>query len=95
MIRQRSAVIWRPSRRNVKTSSLWVWTAHRTWFLPSRIPDSLIAASAAQDPYTMSGKAVEIGYDIMNGKKPEQALTLIPVELITKENVDQYKGWTK
>ena len=58
-------------------------------------PNSLIAASAAQDPYTMSGKAVEIGYDIMNGKKPEQALTLIPVELITKENVDQYKGWTK
>src|SRR6202047_3962270 len=58
-------------------------------------PNSLIAASAAQDPYTMSGKAVEIGYDIMNGKKPEQALTLIPVDLITKENVDQYKGWTK
>jgi ribose transport system substrate-binding protein len=58
-------------------------------------PNSLIAASAAQDPYAMSGKAVEIGYDIMNGKKPEQELTLIPVDLITKENVDQYKGWTK
>jgi ribose transport system substrate-binding protein len=58
-------------------------------------PNSLIAASAAQDPYTMAGKAVEIGYDIMNGKKPEQALTLVPVDLITKENVDQYKGWTK
>src|SRR5271169_6303370 len=58
-------------------------------------PSSLIAASAAQDPYKMSGKAVEIGYDIMNGKKPEQELTLIPVDLITKENVDQYKGWTK
>jgi len=58
-------------------------------------PDSLIAASAAQDPYTMSGKAVEIGYDIINGKKPEQSLTLIPVQLITKENVDQYKGWTR
>ncbi len=58
-------------------------------------PSSLIAASAAQDPYTMSGKAVEIGYDIINGKKPEQALTLIPVDLITKENVDKYKGWTK
>ena len=57
--------------------------------------DSLIAASAAQDPYTMSGKAVEIGYDCMNGKKPAEELTLIPVDLITKENVDQYKGWTK
>jgi ribose transport system substrate-binding protein len=58
-------------------------------------PDSLIAASAAQDPYTMAGKAVEVGYDIINGKKPDQELTLIPVELITKDNVNQYKGWTK
>jgi ribose transport system substrate-binding protein len=57
--------------------------------------DSLIAASAAQDPYAMAGKAVEIGYDIINGKKPAQELTLIPVDLITKDNVDQYKGWTK
>jgi ribose transport system substrate-binding protein len=57
--------------------------------------DSLIVASAAQDPYTMAGKAVDIGYDCMNGKKPAQELTLIPVELITKDNVDQYKGWTK
>jgi ribose transport system substrate-binding protein len=57
--------------------------------------ESLIAASAAQDPFTMAGKAVEIGNDVLNGKKPDQALTLIPVDLITKENVDQYKGWTK
>jgi ribose transport system substrate-binding protein len=58
-------------------------------------PNSLIAASAAQDPFTMAEKAVDIGYDVMNGKKPEQDLILIPVELITKDNVDQYKGWTK
>jgi ribose transport system substrate-binding protein len=57
--------------------------------------ESLIAASAAQDPYAMAGKAVEIGYDVINGKKPAQELTLIPVDLITKDNVDQYKGWTK
>ncbi len=57
--------------------------------------DSLIAASAAQDPYSMAGKAVQIGYDILNGKKPDQPLILIPVELITKDNVEQYKGWTK
>ena len=57
--------------------------------------DSLIAASAAQDPFTMAAKAVDIGNNILNGKKPEQTLTLIPVDLITKENVDQYKGWTK
>ena len=57
--------------------------------------DSLIAASAAQDPYAMAQKAVQIGYDVMNGKKPAEELTLIPVDLITKDNVDQYKGWTK
>jgi ribose transport system substrate-binding protein len=56
--------------------------------------DSLIAASAAQDPYAMAQKAVQIGYDVMNGKKPAEELTLIPVDLITKDNVDQYKGWT-
>jgi ribose transport system substrate-binding protein len=38
---------------------------------------------------------VEVGHNIINGKKPEQELTLIPVELITKENVNQYKGWSK
>jgi ribose transport system substrate-binding protein len=55
----------------------------------------MIAASVAQDPYSMGEKAVEIGYNIMKGKKPEQELTLVPVDLITKDNIDQYKGWTK
>jgi len=58
-------------------------------------PNSLIAATAAQDPYTMAEKAVSVGYDIMNGKKPEAATILIPVKLITKENVNSYQGWTK
>src|SRR5246127_1339466 len=58
-------------------------------------PNSLIAATAAQDPYTMAEKAVSVGYDIMNGKKPESPTILIPVQLITKENVNSYQGWTK
>jgi ribose transport system substrate-binding protein len=58
-------------------------------------PASLIAATAAQDPYLMAGEAVKIGYGIMEGKKPKEDLTLIPVGLITKENVDRYAGWTK
>ncbi|MBV9106858.1 MAG: ABC transporter substrate-binding protein [Verrucomicrobia bacterium] len=56
---------------------------------------SLIAATAAQDPYLMAEEAVKIGYNIMQGKKPKEPLTLIPVGLITKENVDRYAGWTK
>lgn len=58
-------------------------------------PASLIAATAAQDPYLMGEEAVKIGYSIMQGKKPKEELTLIPVGLITRENVDRYAGWTK
>jgi ribose transport system substrate-binding protein len=58
-------------------------------------PGSLIADTAAQDPYLMAQEAVKIGYDIMQSKKPKEELTLIPVGLITKENVDRYAGWTK
>ena len=58
-------------------------------------PNSLFVATPAQDPYAMTEKAVEIGYNIITqGKKPDEALSLIPVKLITKENVSSYKGWT-
>jgi len=56
--------------------------------------DSLIVASSAQDPYVMAQKAVEIGYEIMQGRKPAQDMILIPSQLITRDNVAQYKGWT-
>jgi ribose transport system substrate-binding protein len=55
----------------------------------------LFTATAAQDPYTMAQKAVEIGYDIKQGKKPEKDVTLIPVKLITRDNVAEYSGWTR
>lgn len=55
-------------------------------------PGSLVAASAAQDPYLMAQEAVKIGYKIIQAR---QALTLIRVGLITKENVTRYAGWSK
>ena len=55
----------------------------------------LFDATAAQDPYAMAQKAVEIGYDIMQGKKPEKDIILIPVRLITRDNVNEYTGWTR
>jgi ribose transport system substrate-binding protein len=55
---------------------------------------NLIQASAAQDPFAMAQKAVEVGYDILQGKQPAESKILIPAELITRENVGQYKGWT-
>ena len=56
--------------------------------------ETLIEASSAQDPYKMAQMAVEVGYQIMQGTEPEQDTILIPSDLITRDNVDQYKGWT-
>lgn len=57
-------------------------------------PGNLVQASSAQDPFAMAQKAVEVGYQIMQGKPPAQTVTLIPAELVTRANVAQYKGWT-
>jgi len=56
--------------------------------------DTLIQASASQDPFAMARKAVEVGVGIMNGKKPAQDPTLIPSTLINRDTVKDYKGWT-
>ncbi|MDR6538029.1 ABC transporter substrate-binding protein [Variovorax soli] len=55
--------------------------------------DTQVQASASQDPYMIAQKAVEIGHDIMNGKKPAESMTLLPSTLITRANVKDYKGW--
>ncbi|MDQ2693778.1 MAG: ABC transporter substrate-binding protein [Pseudomonadota bacterium] len=55
---------------------------------------SLLLATAAQDPLQMATKGVETGYEIMKGNPPAEQTILIPVELITRDNVDSYKGWT-
>jgi ribose transport system substrate-binding protein len=57
-------------------------------------PDSLIHASSSQDPYLMAQKAVEIGQEILRGAKPAQNTVLIPSQLVTRDNVAEYKGWT-
>ena len=55
---------------------------------------SLVVASSSQDPYAMAQLATEIGIGLINGKKPEQQVTLLPSKLVTRENVADYKGWT-
>ena len=55
--------------------------------------DAMIMASASQDPYFLAQKGVEIGTEILQGKKPEQLVTLVPSKLVTRENVGDYKGW--
>jgi hypothetical protein len=29
----------------------------------------------------------------MNGKKPDKQVTMLPPELVSRDNVSQYKGW--
>ncbi|NJP09676.1 MAG: ABC transporter substrate-binding protein [Leptolyngbyaceae cyanobacterium RU_5_1] len=55
--------------------------------------DSLVVATAAQDPVGMTQKAVQVGNDILHGKRPANPNILIPVKLITRENVSEYQGW--
>lgn len=56
--------------------------------------NSLFVATPAQDPQVMAAKAVEIGYDILQGKPAPKAPVLIPVKLIDRNNIASYKGWT-
>lgn len=55
---------------------------------------AMIQASASQDPYAMAQLAVKMGNDAMNGKKPENTVTLMPSKLVTRDNVGQYQGWS-
>ena len=55
--------------------------------------DSLFLATAAQNPLRMAKEGVEIGYQIKQGKAPKEATILIPVDLITRDNVKDYQGW--
>lgn len=56
--------------------------------------NSLFVATAAQDPFGMAEKAVEVGNNILKGQKPADPNILIPVKLIMRDNVKDYKGWT-
>lgn len=57
-------------------------------------PQSIFEATPAQDPYSMAKMAVKVAWDVIQGMPPEEELILIPVELITKDNVANYKGWS-
>jgi ribose transport system substrate-binding protein len=55
---------------------------------------SLIRASASQDPFFMARKAVQVGTGLLHGQKPEQNPLLLDSKLITRDNVNEYHGWT-
>jgi ribose transport system substrate-binding protein len=56
--------------------------------------NTMVQASASQDPYMMAQIAVQTGVDIMNGKKPADPMILMESKLITRDNIGQYQGWS-
>lgn len=56
--------------------------------------EGLIKASASQDPYTMAGQALDMGYKVLQGETPSPDTVLLEPELITHDNIASYKGWT-
>ena len=61
--------------------------------VPELKGNTSVQASASQNPTEIGTKAVQIGYDIMNGKKPENPMVLMPSTLVNRDNVGSYKGW--
>ncbi len=57
-------------------------------------PNSLLKASASQDPYVMAGEALELGYKFYQGEEIEETTVLLEPQLITADNIDEYQGWT-
>lgn len=56
--------------------------------------NSLIKASASQDPYAMASQAMDLAYQLFQGETLEEDTILIEPMLITADNVDDYVGWT-
>jgi ribose transport system substrate-binding protein len=53
-----------------------------------------VQASASQDPTEMGKLGIKTGYDIMNGTKPETPVILLAPQLVTRDNVASYPGWS-
>lgn len=56
-------------------------------------PDSMFQATAAQDPNTQGAIALEMAQKLFAGETLDQQSVLVPTEMITRENLAQYKGW--
>jgi ribose transport system substrate-binding protein len=50
--------------------------------------------TASQDPYLMGRMAVQEGVKILNGQKRDHDLVQMDSKLVTRDNVNEYKGWT-
>jgi ribose transport system substrate-binding protein len=58
-----------------------------------RSADSLLEASAAQFPGRIAERAVETGLKLLRGEILDEQRILIKPELVTRHNVNDYRGW--
>jgi ribose transport system substrate-binding protein len=56
-------------------------------------PESRIFATAAQNPYEIARVAIKLGLESVGGHVPTPSTVLLQPVLITRDNVDSYKGW--
>ena len=56
---------------------------------------SLIVASAAQDPHAMGSLAAEGAARLLRGQGTDKPVVVLPPHLVTKENVQAYRGWSR
>lgn len=56
-------------------------------------PDSMFAGTAKQDPNTQGSMALEMAETLFNGEELEEETVLVPTEMLTRENLDEYEGW--
>jgi ribose transport system substrate-binding protein len=80
------------------------WANRRDFFIVSvdgsppgvaalKDPNMRIAASVAQYPRRMAEKAVSLGFALFEGESIAENTVEIPVELISRSDVDSYQGW--
>jgi ribose transport system substrate-binding protein len=55
--------------------------------------ESMVAASAAQDPFSLGFQAVKLGAAIRDGSEAAGQLVKAPTGLVTRDTVDSYPGW--
>jgi ribose transport system substrate-binding protein len=60
---------------------------------PLKSPESRIFATAAQNPYEIARVAVKLGLESVGGHVPTPSTVLLQPVLVTRDNVDSYKGW--
>ncbi|MEO8668607.1 MAG: substrate-binding domain-containing protein [Bauldia sp.] len=57
-------------------------------------PDGNFVGSAAQSPFNVGAQAVQVGFKVFNGEKPEAPVILITPTIVNRDNIKDYMGWT-